>query len=205
MKNTLSILLLTTLLLTTLLSSSCIMDTKVIEVVVNGTTCVDFEQNEQSETFTKDAVVDLAAEVLDILKKAGYTQADLIAAKLIGGTYEITQYTDKEIWDISGSVTVTRLDIPSVPKLLYSYTTQEVSPTEVGITYKMELDPDGVDVLNKGLDDFVNGGNARFRVQVNNGDVNPSPSGTKPLVFTWKACIRLYVIILEEVEVPDPF
>jgi hypothetical protein len=187
------------------LGPGCILEEKVIEVVVSAETCAEFEEDEDSENFTTPVTIDYAEEIEDILADNGISRSDIMRAKLMKASYEVTSFSHTHDWVISGEITVERTDDPEGPATLVEYTSQSLEAA-LGVETPAALDPAGVTLINDALDDFVNGDDdVTLIFAVNNGDVGPtSPSPADRLVFTWRACVVVHVLVAEELEVPDP-
>lgn len=186
-------------------ATGCILDEKAIELVFKNVACVDFEEYHESEVFTTPETVDVADDIDDALADQGLTRADILEANLLGATYQVTDFdTEHDDWEISGSITVRRVDISDGPDTILVYTSQSIEaamPDPVFAT----LHADGVGLFNRALDDYIGGSDPILEFSVNNGDVEPDPDGDDPLVFDWRACLKMYVIVDEEYEVPDVF
>ena len=190
--------------------SNCIMDTKVMEVVLTDVTCYTFSHNDEDERFTDVAVVDYAAAIDTILMDNELSRADLVRANLVSATYEVTDFTQDTDWIISGVITVERDDISHGPATIVSYETGQSVPGALGVVTAADLDAAGVAVIDSALADYIHHGrNPILRFTVVNGDVVPSPSpvGTTPgpIIFSWEGCINVQVITIWEGDAPDPY
>ena len=185
-------------------TTGCILDEKVIEIVFRNATCMEFEENHVTENFTTPEIVDVADDIDDALADQGLTRDDITEASLIGGTYQVTVFDHTHDWEISGSITVRRTDISDGPENIVFYTSQSLEdamPAPVTAT----LNAEGVDLFNRALDDYLDGDNPVLEFTVVNGDVEPAPSELDALEFDWQACLKMYVIVEEDYEVPDVF
>ena len=185
-------------------SNNCILEEKVIEIVLTDRTCEELEENHDSAIFVTPAVIDYAAEVDAILADNDYSKDKIHSARVMGAAYIVTDFSHTEDWVISGYIDVERIDITDGPATLLNYTSQSVTDA-MGDYVRAPLESPGVELLNRALDDYLAGGNPVLRIAVHNGNVVPTPSPANPIVFKWRACIEIYVTILEDLEAPDPF
>ncbi|MBD3368016.1 MAG: hypothetical protein GF405_07580 [Candidatus Eisenbacteria bacterium] len=185
-------------------ATGCILDEKVIELVFKNSTCMDFEEYHETEVFTTPEVVDVADDIDDALADQNLSRDDLLDAKLIGGTYQVTDFQHTHDWDISGTITVRRTDISDGPETIVIYTSQSLEDA-MPAPVTAQLDSAGVALFNRALDDYLNWEDPILEFSVNNGDVEPNPSAQDPLEFDWTACLKMYIIVDETYEVPDVF
>jgi hypothetical protein len=61
--------------------------------------------------------------------------------------------------------------------------------------YKPRFDSQGVKLVNRALEDLVGGGDPVLVATMVHTDVDPEPSVSDPLVFSWKACIDIMAIV----------
>ena len=178
----------------------CIFETKVIELVVTGDTCVDFEEYHETDNWTNPETYDVADELDEILEDNGYSRDDVKAAKLISVTYEVIDPPAHD-WQLSGTITIEYND---GPKTIVDYT--NVSLDDItGTPAYATLNAAGVAEFQEAVRDYLDGASPVVTFAVENGDVVPDPSGEDPLEFTWRACIKMYIVVVAEYEVPDPF
>jgi hypothetical protein len=180
----------------------CILEEKVIEVVLTGSTCAVFVENHDTENFTTPVLLDYANEIDEILMDNGLSRDDIAMAKVMSATYQVTSFDHSHDWTISGVITVEWVGA-SAAETIVSYTAQSVEAAEP-VPVQASLDADGVQVINDALADYLNGGYPMLRFEVVNGDVSPTPSEADRLVFTWESCIKVHILYQEELEVPDP-
>jgi hypothetical protein len=185
-----------------LVGSGCFLEDKVIELVVTGETCADFQEDEDSASWNTPRTLDYAEQIQSILDDNGLHRSDIEEAKVTSATYTITQYSDVDEWTISGAITVKR-EYTGEPAVIVTYTDQDVNTGVVDIQYVADLESDGVDILNQALTDFINGVNPIITFEVVNDTVVPAPTPENRLVFNWEACIKLHIVVSEEVELPD--
>ena len=194
------------LLIGALLCTSCIMDEKVIEIVLKNSTCMPFEESGTSVTFGTEAVIDMAEEIEDSLERNDLSRSDIKTAKLISCTYQVTDLTPPDghdDWEIGGVIKVERIGKARAAETIVQYTSQSVlgaMPAPVAA----QLVPAGVDVLNEALEDFINGEDPILVFETDNDAVVPPPSGADPIVFDWEACLNIYVQLEQTLEMVDP-
>lgn len=197
----------TLLLLLCLVASgtSCIMEEKVIEIVLTDKTCADFEQDEDSATFVTPAVLDYGSEIEEILEENDVSRSDIKRALVVSGSYGVTDFSHTHDWVIGGYISVERLDISDGPATIVNYSSQSVQAA-LGIMIPADLNGAGVALLNRALADFIAGSNPILRFEVHNGSVGPTPPDAQDrMIFDWKGCIVIHVVVSQELDVPDPF
>lgn len=183
------------------LSGGC-LDDKVVELVATGETSVDFSQNETTEQWTEDAVLDVGQQVRDILEDNGYDESDIKGAHMTSVHYGVTSFDQAHDWTISGAILVSRDGGPFVE--IMNYTSQSV---QAALNKKLpaKLESGGVDLVNKALDDFVEGQNPVLTFRISNATAAPTPNDGDPMIFDWRAWLAIQVILEQEVSIPDPF
>ena len=185
----------------------CILEEKVIEVVITGKTCAVFPENEDEQNFITAAEVDYGEEIGKILEKNDIDFEDIKTAKVVSASYGVTSFTPTGVddWELSGLITVERLyQAPQTKGTLIDYTIQSVVEA-LGMEIPASLNENGTAIVNQALEDYLDGQWPVLKFAVENETCVPPPSPTNRLIFTWKACIKLQVVIEEEVERPDPF
>lgn len=200
----LGIALLATLLVS---GSGCILDDKVLDVVLSNEIWAEFFENHTSESWTSNQIVDYAAEVGKILLENGYARSDINEAKVASAHYGVTSFVGAHDWTINGMVEVRRIDGGNGPwTTVIDYSSVSVAGA-LNAKIPAALNAAGVTLLNQALADFITGSDPILEFQVNNnGDVIPDPTPTDPIVFNWKAWLLIQVVIEETIEnVPDPF
>lgn len=190
--------------LVALLGSGCIMDEKVIEIVLTGETYADFVENEDGADEAETATIDMADELRDILDDNDLSLSDIEDAFVASVHYGVTSFSQAHDWTISGAISVRRVDLSGGFIVIANYTSQSVQGA-LGQKIPATLEPAGVDVINTALDDFRSGGNPILEFQVLSGTIAPVPSPSDPMVFNWRAWLAIQLITTQTVEVPDPF
>jgi hypothetical protein len=206
MKRIVSCCALALLILAAGFSNNCILDEKVIEIVLNDRTCAEMVEYHESLEWATPAVIDYATEIDRILADNDLSREDIHSAKVMGGSYIVTDFTPPgHDWLISGYIDVERLDISDGPATVFDYETVSVQGS-MGSYQVAPLENPGVELLNRALEDYLNGGYPVIEFEVHNGSVGPDPpTEIDPLEFVWQACITIVVTTVEELEAPDPF
>jgi hypothetical protein len=203
MKTTLKVLGLMALSFALLSFSGCILEEKVIEIVVSGETCAEFEEDHASGDFSSESVLAYGQEILDILEDNDLDRSDIAQAFVMGGSYEVTDFTHGHDWTVSGVVLVERMGVLAEPDTLLGYTSQPLSEALDNQIWA-ELHEDGVGVLNAALADFLAGQLPVLKFTVDNGTTSPEPSAADRIVFDWQTCIKMHILYVEEFDFPDP-
>ncbi len=185
-------------------AGGCIMEDRVIELVINETTCAEFLEDHATVSFVTPATVDYAAEINEILDDNDISREDLVSARLVSASYGVTDFPTHDDWNITGSITVERNDIADGPSTLWEYTSVSVQGA-LGKKIPAVLNEDGVGVLNRALAEFIAGGAPVLTFKVVNSGVTPAPSSGDHLLFDWNGCIVVDFVAKTDVEVPDPF
>ena len=188
-------------------AGGCIMEDRVVELVLSETTCMDFVEAHPSATFVTPVTVNYGEEISEILDENELSRENIVSVRLVSASYGVTEFPAHADWAITGSITVERTDSLDGPATLWNYGNISVMDA-LNKNIPMVLNSAGVGVLNRALADFIHSRNypnpvLRFRV-VNSG-VTPSPSPSDPIVFAWKGCIVVDIVAETDVEVPDPF
>ena len=182
-------------------SSGCIMEEKVLDIVVTGEASTDFAQNETTAQWSAPALIDVAGEIRNILEENGYDESDLKDAKMTSASYGVTTFSQAHDWAITGTITVT---YGANTQTLVAYTGQSIQGA-LGQKIATPLQAGGVNLVNAALQDFLDGGSPSLIFSINNSATTPTPSLLDPMIFDWRSWFAIQVIINETVEVPDPF
>jgi hypothetical protein len=181
--------------------SDCIFEQKVIELVVTGSTCVDFEEYHVTDNWTTPETYDVSDELDAILVDNGIDKTQILSAEIISITYEVIDPPVHD-WTLTGTITV---EYNSGPETIVNYTNQMLSEID-GVAKYADLNQDGVDEMHEAIDVYLNDtGSPIVTFRVENGDVTPDPTVLDPIEFDWRACIKIYVIVEEEYDWPDIF
>jgi len=185
-------------------ASNCIMEERIIELVVTNESCADFDQNSIAVIFASTVIVDYAMEIDQALEDNDVSRSDIVSARIVSVSYGATQFNQSHDWNISGAVNVRRIDVQDGPAAVFDYTSQSVADA-LGKTIPAVLNPDGVAILNRALDAYVAGGNPILEFELANGGVSPTPSQLNPIIFSWKSCVVTQIVTKKDIDVPDPF
>ncbi len=189
-------------------AGGCIMEDRVIELVINETTCAEFQEDHTTVSFVTPATVDYAAEINEILDDNDISREDLVSARLVSANYGVTDFPTHDDWVITGEITVQRDDSTAsadmVANTLWEYTSVSVQGA-LGKKIPAVLNEDGVGVLNRALADFIAGRRPVLTFKVVNSGVTPAPSVSDHLQFVWNGCIVVDFVAKSDIEVPDPF
>jgi hypothetical protein len=186
-------------------AGGCIMEDRVIELVVNETTCAAFLEDQTSESFVTPATVDYAEELNEILDDNDLSREDIVSARLVSASYGVTDVDSAhDDWVITGSITVERVDKADGPETLWDYTSVAIA-SALGKKIPAVLNGDGVGVLNRALADFLAGESPVLTFKVVNSGVAPTPSVAVPIQFAWNGCMVIDIVSKSDIEVPDPF
>jgi hypothetical protein len=204
MKKIPGIIILTLLISIVTVGFDCVLEEKVVEVVITDELCITFNENSPDDEFVTDSLFDYSAELDNALAENGLVRSDLINCTLVSASYEVTDFVNIHDWKICGSVSLIRKDIIDDPKPIINYTSQSILGA-CGNKTPVMLNTAGVALFNRAFDDYFTGGNPILQLTVNNACVIPLPSNEDPIVFSWKICIVIHMVVKEKIEVPDPF
>ena len=188
------------LCITALFGAGC-LDEKTIEIVITGETSADFAQNETSASWAEGTILDMGAEIRDILESNGYGSEDLKSAHVTSVSYGVLSFAQAHDWQITGAITVS---YDGATETIVNYASQSVQDA-LGRKIPAPLEPAGVALINRALQDFLDGVDPLLALTIENGSTAPVPSVEDPMVFDWRAWLAVQVIVVESVEVPDPF
>ncbi len=197
-------LMLVLLVCLALAGGGCLTKEKVIEVVVTGETCAEYGENHDSPLYTIPAFVDYASEIDRILEDNDLDRSDIERAAVTSAWYSVTNFTQTTNWLITGEITVARNDVPSGTATLIEYTDQSI-PGALGVKVPATLNSAGVGLLNDALLDYINGDYPTMTFTVVSGGVSPAPTPASPMIFDWQACIKIQVVVKQDVELPQLF
>ena len=194
--------------------SGCILEDKVIQIVVTNEVCAVFHQEEDSDNFNTPFEVDYAAEIDSILLANGYTRADIDTALLVSARVTVTNFppagptSNKNVpndWRFSGEIKVARTDVAAGPVTIIPFQTGVSVASLVGVEETVPLHPAGVALINQALADFLAGENPVlvFTVVSTTDDIDPDPTPDNRMIFDWKAFIVGQIVLSDTVSVPD--
>lgn len=189
--------------------SDCIFDTKLVEIVFTGNTCTEkFIEDHGSEEWTTEVTYYVGNELDEVLADNDLDRADVNAMGLISVTYEVVTPDDHD-WEISGAITIEYPARGRAPEIIVDYESVSLDAITGTPTF-VTLNDAGVAVFQEAIDDYLAGQNPEVTFAVVNGDVVPDPTDSEQvppgrISFSWKACLRLYILLDEEFEWPDPW
>jgi len=178
---------------------------KVVEIILTAQTCGEWDQDSADEIFEDTDTIDVAGEINDALASAGVPRDSILAAWILGGAYGSTSFTvtGPPDWVIWGAIEIERVGGGSATIINYDSASVKNS---LGLEIPAPLQAAGVALLQAGLDDYLAGSDdVTFIYRIINGDVEPDPSPTQRIVFSWKAWIYLQVKMTEGFELIDPW
>jgi hypothetical protein len=207
MHKTATAILISLLVLLMVGSLNCILDEKVIEIVVSGRTCAEFSEDEDSATWNDTLTIDYGDTLQKILDDNDIERDSIQTAHLVSVYYTVTAIDpDQPDWVVDGEITIARGDIAAGPATLINYTDQNVKDA-LDVEIYADLNPDGVTIINQALEQFrVGTHNPTLVFEVINDGVVPDPATQEVnMIFTWKACLTIQVVSSQEFEAPDAF
>ena len=182
----------------------CLLEDREVEVVLNDEHCEEFVEYHTIENYTTPAIIELGEDLDSLLVDNEVSRDQLVDAHLVSGFYEVKEFSHTHDWELTGVITVERLDIPGVgPDTLIVYSKISLE-NELGIKTLVDLHKDGVAIVNQAMDDYILGVNPTLQLTVVSGEVKPPPSGDDPLDFMWEACLNVQVIFTIDTETVDP-
>jgi len=188
-----------------LCGGGCLTKEKVVDVVVTGETCVEWTEDHDSPMYTTPALIDYSNEIDQILQDNDLDRSDIKRAVVESASYTVTSFTQATDWVVSGQITVARNDVTAGPATLLEYTGQSI-PAALGVTIPATLNSAGVEILNQALYDYIHSGaHPVMTFTVVSGGVTPAPTPSSRMIFGWKGCIKLQVVVEESVELPELF
>jgi len=185
------------------LATGCIMEEVGVDIVIRDTYCMDFPEYHETETFTTPDTLNLAEELNQVLDDQGLERAQLVDGAMFTVTYEVTEAPVHD-WDLTGTITVERLDVAGDTEIVVNYTSQSLLAA-YGTPIFADLNEDGVDLVNDAIQDYINGQNPVLLFKIENGDCDPSPNSGDPLEFEWEACVYYYAVIRDTLDTVDVF
>ena len=187
-----------------LLAAGCnIVDTNQVasfsraKIVLNEEFCVRFDENRTTGRFEKEVVCNQYAKMIsEWLEANDLDPGDIKHIRMKGGIIrEGVEFQGTHRWDITSSVYIKRRDLGKRPKQFLRSQTVTIPDDIEGDGYKPRLNPDGVKVVNRALTDFVDGDEPVLILKMVATDVDPEPSESDPLIFSWDACIEVMAIV----------
>jgi hypothetical protein len=198
------------LLCVLVVGQGCVLEDKVVELVLKAYTCVDYSESHTSAEWTHPLTVSYADSIRRIIRDNDIDVSKIKKAVLVSCSYEVTEFEHTHDWIIGGFITVARGG--GTAQKIINYTDQSLEDALNAPTYA-DLNAGGVAIINQALNDFLaNIDNPAYDIEltftVNNGTVVSDPGGdpptvSDPLVFKWKACVNLHFVYEEKFELPE--
>ncbi|MCD6380631.1 hypothetical protein J7M07_09340 [bacterium] len=204
MKKIPGIIILTLLISIVTVGNSCVFEEKVVEVVITDELSVTLNENSHDDNFVSNTLFDYSAELDNAIADNDLDRSDIISCKLVSASYEVTDFANTHDWKICGSVSLTRQNPTDGPEPIIGYTSQSISEA-LGNKTPAILNSAGVTLFNRAFADYLDGGNPIMQFTVNNACVIPLPNNEDPIVFDWKICIVIHLVVKQEIKIPDPF
>jgi hypothetical protein len=180
--------------------AGCFED-KELDLVVTGETYTDFSQDETSESWGVSAILDVGEQIRDILEENGYTDESVMSARITSVHYGVTSFIQAHDWMITGEIKVA---YDGSTATILTYSSQSVQEA-LGEKISVPLESAGVDLVNRALDDFVNGENPVITFIIENDTTTPEPVDGDPMTFDWRSWLAIQLILTQGIEdVPDP-
>jgi hypothetical protein len=182
-------------------AGGCIFQAAQSEAVITEKVKVEFSEYRESEPIGSVVVADEFKEAVDeILAKKGSSRKDIVAITMVSGEYKVIRpSTAGHDWTVTGRVTVRRQDDPNGPVTegpgsFVDMTSQSLKAAQ-GKPVPAALNTNGVGIINNALEDLRNGGDPRLVVEMVSDSVDPAPTSSDPLAFTWRAEVTFQVVI----------
>ena len=190
--------------------SDCIFDTKVVELIITGETCPPkYIQYSENANVDPDTVSYRVADDLDDIladndiEKAKIDTID--TPKVISVSYEVLRIGEADHdWTVSGEVTIEYTARRMGPEVIVEY--DDVSLESIYHSPEFAtLNPAGLAIFHAAVDDYLDGGDPEVTFVATSQAVSPTPTEEDPIDFWWKACLRMYIVVREEFDWPDPW
>jgi hypothetical protein len=166
-------------------------------LILVETFCVQFDENRTTGTFASEVVCDqFQDDILAWFAGKGISLECVDAIFMIGAQIKCVSFQGSHDWDVTSSVTLKRTDISDGPKtFLTSQTLTIPDECDAPYYYRPRLGLGGVLLVNRALNDLVHGGSPVLVATMEATDVDPEPSVSDPLTFSWKACVTITAIV----------
>jgi hypothetical protein len=203
MKLVVARLALLTVLFALVIGSGCIYDASTGEVVITEKICVSLDEYRESNTLGSSVVSDKFRErILMRIAAYGATLDDIESIVMVSGTYQVTKPASKQNehdWTITAAVNISRQDDPmgpvtDGPALFVNETSQSLLDAKGKPTYA-DLNSAGVELVNRALEDLLDGADPRLVLTLIPGGIDPAPSPSDPLSFKWNACVEFQAVV----------
>ncbi|MDD3642511.1 MAG: hypothetical protein PHQ19_03500 [Candidatus Krumholzibacteria bacterium] len=183
--------------------TGCLVEDRQVEIVLNDEHCERFAEHHTAANYVTPGLLEFSDELDVLLADNGIDKEQIVDAFLVGGFFEVIEFSHPHDWEIEGIITVERTDIADDPDTLVVYTSVSVEDA-LGNRTRMTLHPRGVAAIDRALDDYLAGGYPALLLTVISGGVQPPPSPVDPLSFRWESCLAIQVIYTLETRIIDP-
>lgn len=184
-----------------LLANGCVYDNLRSEVVVTEKVVVQYDEYRESPSIGSAVVADTWRQrLLDKLEDFRADLEDVKSITVVAGEYKTTMPSKApHDWTITGKVTVRRQDDPMGPVTdgpadFVNLTSQSLWSAK-GKPIPASLNSAGVALINRALDDLLEGGNPRLIVEMVSDNIVPAPSPSDPLKFNWLAMVTFQAVV----------
>jgi hypothetical protein len=166
-------------------------------LILVETFCVEMAEDRTSGNFSSAVVCDqFKDDILNWFSSKGISLDCVDAIFMIAAKIKCVSFQGSHSWDITSSTSIKRTDISDGPKtLLTSQTLTVPNECDAPYYYRPKLGLYGVLLVNRALNDLVNGGDPAMVVEMKATDVDPEPSVNDHLTFTWQACVTVTAIV----------
>lgn len=160
--------------------------------------CVTFDEHRASlNSGTSEIVCDqFATDINQWFADNNVDPSDVCLIFQSGGKMKLgAPYEGSHDWDITSKVMIERVDINDGPKVYLRTQTVTVPDDLEGWGEFPRFDFWGVLLVDRALGDLVDGGNPVLKVTLKYTDVDPEPSESDPLDFSWQACVDIVAVV----------
>jgi hypothetical protein len=202
MKTSFLSLLLAAIVCLTAVTTSCIYDPQAGQVVVTENICVNMTEYQTDGNLSSRAVSDKYRErLLEAIASYGATLDDISDISVVSAKFKLASLkSTKHDWTASADVYIHRQDVSDGPEQLISFSNVSLAdykgPYETAV-----LDGDGVDLINRALDDLLEGADPVLILDLMNFSIDPVPTMDDPLQLNWIGCITFQAVV--DVSVSD--
>jgi hypothetical protein len=182
----------------------CLLEDRTVQIVLNSDHCEEFPEDHGSDSWTRSETVELGEDLDQLLADNEISVEDIDSVFVTSGTYDVIEFPEIDHdWTLTGAIQIERTDISSSgPITLIASIPVSVEAEYHSGPQSIPLEPAAVALINQALEDYLNGAaTPEFELSVVMGNIEPDPTPTDRIVFTWKACLLVQVVTELEVEV----
>jgi hypothetical protein len=188
-------LLLAAIVCLTAVTTSCIYDPQSGEVVVTEKICVNKTQYETDGSISSRAVYDEFRErLIDRIHSYGATLEDIEDISVVSATCKLVKNSGDHDWTLTYDVYVKRADVADGPAMLVSAENASLDGFQ-GKPTEANLHGDGVALIDRALDDLLEGADPQVWVEMQNESIVPEPTESDPLDFRWLVCVEFQAVV----------